>query len=452
MEKTAKKKTPNKDSRLYGHVWGATIIIILRLVVGAVFVFSGFTKAIDPWGSIYKFDEYLNSFGLFDYNGLLSFMAFSVSAIEFALGIFLLIGAYRRFTPIMMLLMMAVMLPLTLYIAITNNVIDCGCFGNAYTLSNWGTFWKNVALTLAIIYLVLYNYKVKNIYGFAVQWIVALLAFAYILIIAWVGYYFQPFIDFRPFPVGTVISPQSEYGETEENFLFIYEKGGIRQHFKLDSLPDESWTFVDRILDVPTSTSNNGTVTFHPITVFDEDYDIVEDAITDHGEQLLLLFPSLNDVVIPFTYLINETYDFCDKHGIDVIGLTSDCKHEIEEWNDISMAAYPMYIIDDSELKMIARGNPAAVFLRDGTIVWKQTLQSISINRLSEAENFDNITGNISPSDHLYFLTSTYIAAMLLVLIVNRTHIVVKFSLRRVRKSQKKPVNLQREENDPENN
>ena len=179
---------------------------LLRLMVGAVFLFSGFTKGIDPWGSIYKFDEYLRSFGFYDYNGLLTFMAFSVSAVEFMLGAFMLLGIYRRFTPWAMLAMMTVMVPLTLYIAITNDVADCGCFGDAITLSNWGTFWKNVALTVALVYLVIFNRKVKNIYGFAVQWIVAVLSVAYLLMVAWLGYSFQPLIDFRPFPVGTIVS------------------------------------------------------------------------------------------------------------------------------------------------------------------------------------------------------------------------------------------------------
>ena len=102
--------TQSSCSKLYGRRWGPAVVAVLRLVVGGVFLFSGFTKGIDPWGSIYKFGEYASMFGLAGYDGLLPFMAFSVSAIEFALGVFLLVGIYRRFTPYAMLLMMAVML------------------------------------------------------------------------------------------------------------------------------------------------------------------------------------------------------------------------------------------------------------------------------------------------------------------------------------------------------
>ena len=174
--------------------------------------------------------------------------------------------------------------------------------------------------------------------------------------------------------------------------------------------------------------------------------------VIDHGMSFYsIITPEyLNDNDLPGTDIyktnmvseINETYEFCHNHGIDVIGLTSNGKKEIDEWNDLSMAAYPMYIMDDSELKMVARGNPAAVLLSDGKIVWKRTLQSIPIDRLSRADDFAEVLG-WSPHHYLYFVTTLYLAAMLLVLIINRTHIVVKFSLNRVRKSRKKQVNLQ---------
>lgn len=442
-----KEKTVTCRNKLYGGLWGTAIVWMLRLVVGAVFVFSGFTKGIDPWGSIYKFDEYLRAFGFYDYRGLLTFMAFSVSAVEFVLGVFLLFGIYRRFTPWAMTAMMAVMLPLTCYIAVTDNVADCGCFGDAVTLSNWGTFWKNVALTVGLVYLIMFNSRVKNIYGFAVQWIVAMLTFVYILLVAWLGYSFQPLVDFRPFPVGTVIS--GEDVEAADEYAFIYEKNGVKQEFSLDSLPDDTWTFVDRMpLSRQTSDTVAVDVALHrPIAVFDTTYVAVDDVILDRGEQLLLLFPSLSDVVIPFTYRINEICDFCRKHDIDVVGLTSDGKAEIDEWNDLSMADYPMYVMDDSELKMLARGNPAAVMLRDGTVVWKRTMQSMNVDYIDEAENIDEVAGDVELRHVLYFITLLYLSAMLLVLVVNRTHLVVKFSLRRVRKSRKKAVNLQSENN-----
>ena len=37
---------------------------ISRLLIGLLFLFSGFTKAVDPMGSKFKFDDYFVAFGM----------------------------------------------------------------------------------------------------------------------------------------------------------------------------------------------------------------------------------------------------------------------------------------------------------------------------------------------------------------------------------------------------
>lgn len=128
------------------------IVVLCRLVVGAVFVFSGFVKGIDPWGSFYKFSEYFATFGMQGMENVALFGAFAVAVVEFVLGVSVLLGAFRRGGVLLTGMMMLVMLPLTLYLALTDVVPDCGCFGDAVVISNWATFWKNVVLTLMIAF------------------------------------------------------------------------------------------------------------------------------------------------------------------------------------------------------------------------------------------------------------------------------------------------------------
>ena len=98
---------------------------------------------------------------------------------------------------------MVVLTPLTLWLAVTNAVPDCGCFGEALHMSNWATFGKNVLLVLALVYLLCYNKDLPSVYGPAVQWMVALWTFAFIIAVAVIGYSTQPLIDYRPYAIGT---------------------------------------------------------------------------------------------------------------------------------------------------------------------------------------------------------------------------------------------------------
>ena len=116
------------------------LVVLCRLVVGAVFVFSGFVKGVDPWGSFYKFSEYFAAFGMQGMENVALFGAFAVAVVEFVLGVSVLLGAFRRGGVLLTGLMMLVMLPLTLYLALTDAVPDCGCFGDAVVISNWTTF------------------------------------------------------------------------------------------------------------------------------------------------------------------------------------------------------------------------------------------------------------------------------------------------------------------------
>ena len=61
-----------------------------RFLLGAVFVFSGFVKAIDPYGSFYKLQDYLTAFGLISWfpDGLLMLGGIVLAALEFSVGMF----------------------------------------------------------------------------------------------------------------------------------------------------------------------------------------------------------------------------------------------------------------------------------------------------------------------------------------------------------------------------
>ncbi|MGL5689821.1 MAG: MauE/DoxX family redox-associated membrane protein, partial [Bacteroidales bacterium] len=129
-------------------------VVLSRLLLGGTFLFSGITKAVDPWGTAIKFGEYFQSFG-FEFLQILTMpAAVLLAAIEFTVGVNLLLGNSWKKNTWAAFLIMLIMTPLTLYLAIANPVSDCGCFGDALILTNWETFLKNILLLAAAIYLV----------------------------------------------------------------------------------------------------------------------------------------------------------------------------------------------------------------------------------------------------------------------------------------------------------
>ena len=194
-------------------------VYVLRLLVGAVFVLSGFAKAIDPWGTVYKLADYVGILHLESFAPLVTFGAFALPVVETVLGVFILLGLYRRFAPILLTAMMAVMTLLTFYLAVTDRMADCGCFGEVIVLSNWATFLKNVVLMAATIVLLKYNRRAKNVYGVGVQWVVWALTMMFTMMIEYYGYVYQPMLDFRPFKVGTKLyeGPAEGDGDADDD-------------------------------------------------------------------------------------------------------------------------------------------------------------------------------------------------------------------------------------------
>ena len=418
-----------------GEKWCKVLTTLMRLVVGGVFIFSGFTKAVDPWGTCYKITDYLNALGLGNWSGTALFIAVALAALEFVLGICLALGTYRRSTPIMALLLMLVMTPLTLWLAVTDAVRDCGCFGDALHLSNWATFGKNLLLLLGILYLLLFNKTLRGVYGPAVQWIVSALSFVLVIAVAYYGYFYQPLIDYRPYPIGTQLINNyttldgDDDQEGEDDFIFIYSKDGQEHEFTIDNLPDESdgWEYVTRYHArrprgkvIMQDGSDKAAIAI----LDDEGNDVTVDVLGDSRRTVLLLFPDLPQVGVVNSFALNELTDAALVADADVIGMTPATPQEVAQWQDVSMASYPIYYMDDSELKMVARGNPAVVYLEDGTIKWKRTLQSL--DNVEQPVELSDMSKDYNPDAIMTRLMIAYLVAMLIVLLVNRSHLVIK--------------------------
>lgn len=349
------------------------IIWSLRLIIGATFIISGLSKAIDLWGFFYKIEQYLQIWHIQVPSNLVVLCAAIIAFSEFTLGTFLATGSYKRTSAWLLLATMAIMLPLSAYIAIGNPVDDCGCFGELWKISNSATFIKNILLSIGLIYLSKQNKYIPGIFHPSLQWLQASITITYISIIGLIGYTVQPLIDFRNYKEGASIITDN-YDET--SFSYVYEKNGTTEIFDENNLPDSSWFFVDRI------PLNNNLTENQSLTIYDNNgNDVTDSILCMTGEQLILLIPDIENVDISDSYIINELYNHTGKNGIPMIGIVDYDAENI--WKDISMAEYPIYNAEDTAIKELARGDIAIVYISDGIIQWKRTASSIDIEKLS---------------------------------------------------------------------
>ena len=356
---------------------------IARIVIGSCFIFAGFAKADDPWGMVFKIEQYLSAWGFSEPRSLVVAAAFAIAVIEFILGVAVLLGIYRRIAPRGVALMMLVFLPLTGYIAFTSPVDDCGCFGDAWVISNTMTFVKNILLTILTIPLLLWNRKIATVFTPGLQWIVSTISTTYIFIVAMVGYHIQPLVDFRPFPIGSALI--SDYDTQESSTVFIYRKDGIDKEFEADKLPsrESGWEFVAR--KAVETTSNI------PFIIEDKNGDDITEELLGYtdSDRLLLIIPEPSRTDLASTMQINQLWRMTSAvDSVAMIALIGDADtDDIDKWKDLSMAEYPIYSAESTSLKALSRGLISAVYIHQGTISAKISMSALSTEDLLKAEN-----------------------------------------------------------------
>ncbi len=360
-----------------------TCVWLARIVVGLTFVVSGWAKAVDPWGFIYKIEEYLAVWSIDVAREITLTGAISLSITEFITGVLIATGCWRRLSVMTAAGFMAVMLPLTAYIAIANPVPDCGCFGDFIIVSNTVTFLKNIVLSVLIIYLIKYNTHIKGLDRHSLQWQTVAVSLAFVAAVSFIGYRYQPIVDFRPFKTGTIFPPESD--DDNPDIVFIYSKNGEEREYSIDSLPDSTWTFVRRI--DKTDMANDNT-----FAVFDGYDDATEMLASD--DPLLLLI--VNDPGAGYLYrsrLVMQFADFIKHEGGEMIAILATDADGVEKWRNLAAIDVDIFTADDTSLKMLARGDTALVYIVDRRIVWKRNITSFS------PDLFDNSDGGILLDD-----------------------------------------------------
>ncbi len=366
------------------------LVELSRVVVGATFVFSGFVKAVDPLGFTYKIEDYLIELGLTGLFPLALPVAIILVTAEFSLGVFLLSGIYRKWTVRMIALFMAFFTPLTLWIAIADPVKDCGCFGDAFVITNWQTFYKNLILLAGTILLVLKWRKITPLFSEKMAPVAGLTIVIFGVLFSLHNVYRLPVIDFRPYKIGANIPGQMfvdpEKADVMET-IFIYSKDGVVKEFTEENYPwsDSTWTFVEMKTKLVKEGEKPAIEDFAIETLYYDEAigiwniggDITDLVLSDPSYTFLMVAYSLEKMNMKHLDRFREVYRYAVEKGYSFYLLTSSSTDEVGEWERQHHTGFQFGHADERVLKTMIRANPGLMLLKEGTIINKWDGRSV---------------------------------------------------------------------------
>ncbi|HBX52528.1 MAG: hypothetical protein A2275_12945 [Bacteroidetes bacterium RIFOXYA12_FULL_35_11] len=358
--------------------------IITSAFVGIVFVFSGFVKAVDPLGSTYKFIDYFEAFNLPSLDVTAFPLSIILSGLEFTIGLCLLIFIQRKWALWGALLFMIFFTPLTLWLALTDPVSDCGCFGDAWILTNWETFYKNLIILSAVIIAFVLKKNIPVWLSVRKEWIFTGGIAFLITLFSWYNYQHLPVIDFRPYKVGNylpekMVIPDDAPRDIYETFLTIRDTvSGKEIKIEMAQYSDDStywcegsrWKYISS--STPKLIKKGYQAPIHDFNIVAENGDeITKEVLADSVYYFLLVAYDLKKSDTDRMADINKLYKQALAEGNKFISLTAVSNDVIEEFKKKNNPAYDFYITDGITLKTVVRSNPGLVLLKKGTVLAK---------------------------------------------------------------------------------
>ncbi|MDR0438518.1 MAG: DoxX family protein [Bacteroidales bacterium] len=374
---------------LYRNNFNKTLVTIARTLVGALFLFSGFVKGVDPLGTQYQIFDYFAAYGTVWANPLSMPLALILIATEFVVGAALILNIRIPFMAWITVLMMAfftvtTLLDATIY---SDKITDCGCFGKAITLTNWQTFYKNIVLNILVVILFFGRYRIRNTFSLKDEVLIVV-----VTAVLFFGFQFYnlrhlPVIDFMDWKKGAKLNPPRTEPVT---YLFQYKNKETQEIHEFDSknLPADiatNWEFVDMQINDPNPPNLM-------IPIFDQN--------NEYGQDVANFVASFPDYVfIVAIYDVQKAnlknmkkifalQDFARENGymfmfLFDLNVTGEAVEKFKQ--KVGRSDLDIFYSDDKSIKAIVRSNPGLILLKNGVVVDKWAWRDVpSVEKLQK--------------------------------------------------------------------
>lgn len=345
-----------------------------RWIVGATFVLSGLVKSVDPIGTSIFIDEYLATYSLSWLEPLDLAMAVTLGAVELSIGVMLCLRLATRLAALLSTAVLGVFTVVTLLSATLLPIGDCGCFGEALSLSPWSTFFKNMVL-LPLSWWVWRSVRGESLRSMSRNRAVALAA----TLIAALGINIYslrhlPLIDFLPYKVGVdlrgEIERERESLAAARRTIMVCRNESTGEVAEFDS-EDPAWWEGWEV--VSTRDESAGVETrFADFAVYSADGEELTDEILSHtARQHLLCIARMGEVSLRRQHKIDDFLSAAEAAGERVVCLTAGSIAGDTEL--VAGHAVKCCYIDAMVLRSLLRADVGVVTLDDGVIVDKRS-------------------------------------------------------------------------------
>jgi uncharacterized membrane protein YphA (DoxX/SURF4 family) len=363
------------------------IVNICRILVGVLFIFSGFIKANDPLGFSYKLDEYFQVFHIekFFPDPMSAYLSIIICTFEMFVGVCLLLGVFRNFTAWMLLIMIVFFSFLTFYSAQYHKVTDCGCFGDAIHLRPWQSFSKDMILLVLILPIFFMRSQINSLLPDRLGRIVAFFALLISLMFTIYTYYYLPVIDFRPYAIGKDIEQQMSLppGSPKDSILmtFIYRDKKTGKDLELtsdqishmDSIAQDNLAKNDTFVERKDIVIREGAKPpIHDFAIAKNDSDVTKQFLSEKGYRIMITQYDVEKSSVKFQKELNKLMRQVIKDKKAKIWALSGSSSALNEaYRQAHNVPYEYYSADVTMLKTITRSNPGLVLLHNNVVVKK---------------------------------------------------------------------------------
>ncbi len=374
------------------------LLQFFRIFTGALFIFSGSVKLIDPVGTQIKMEEYFEVFAQAFHPFFEHFVAFALPiavimcVAEVVMGVALLLFYKMRINMWLFLLLMIFFTFLTGYTAMAlyakehqetgfavwfasfagvaspaeiNAVSDCGCFGDFIKLRPWESFLKDIILMVPTIFLFWNRKKLESEFKESVNITGMVLSLGISCFVAWHAIEHLPMFDFRPYKVGANIKKNMEPSEPLR-YVYFMERNGETKEFT-EYPTDTTWKF--KTMEVANPDAKPKITDY---SLWKDEVDFTQQSF--EGNKLFLIVRKADKVDPKDLKKVSSLFSNMAKLGkmkIECSVITGSDAKSMELLRHEAQLAVPYYYGDGTVLKTIMRSNVGLWMLKYGEVKGK---------------------------------------------------------------------------------